>query len=115
MFIAAPLYGTVFFIASPLLAVGLVALLAAWPAAHTRHAFLGLEQYPVPLFITVWTHAHLVAVFFRSHGDLRIFAWHRVAFTVVLLALFGFFMLFDTAIIAGLVVSEFWATYHIGG
>jgi hypothetical protein len=114
VFIASPLYDTVFFIFSPLIALGLVLFLDGWSAAHSRYAILGAEQYPVPVFITIWTHAHLVAVFFRSHGDRQIFARHRAAFTVVPLGLFGLFLLSDHAIIAGLVVSVFWATYHIG-
>lgn len=113
-FIASPLYDSLFFIASPLLALGLVLGVASWPAARSRHELLGLEQYPVPLFITIWTHAHLVAVFFRSHGDKRIFQRHRAAFTVVPLALLALLLVSDFAMIAGLVVSVFWATYHIG-
>ena len=113
-FIATRLYDAIFFIGAPLLALLLVESVAVWPWARESQVLLGVEQYPVPFFILIWTHAHLAAVFFRSHGNAGIFVQHKFAFIGVPLILFASFMASDWVILTGFVIAVFWATYHIG-
>ena len=113
-FIASRLYDSVFFIASPILALAIVALVDVWPWARQRQVMLGVEQYPVPFFIAIWTYAHLFAVFFRSHANPGIFVQHKFAFVGVPILLFLGFLASDWLIITGLVIAVFWSVYHIG-
>jgi hypothetical protein len=113
-FIASKLYDSLFFIGAPVLGLLLVELVSGWSWARQSQLLLGVEQHPVPFFILIWTHAHLFAVFFRSHGNPEIFVQHRFAFIGVPVLLFAAFMASDWVILAGFVVAVFWATYHIG-
>lgn len=113
-FIASRLYDSTFFIGAPLLGLLLISAVAPWDWAAETHVLLGVEQHPVPFFILIWTHAHLAAVFFRSHGNAGIFTQHKVAFLAVPILLFVGFLLSDWLILSGLVLAVFWATYHIG-
>ena len=82
-FIASPLYDTVLFILAPVLALALVVPVAASPWALAWQPLLGIAERPAILFILVWSHAHAVATFFRSHGNRAIFVQHRFAFVGV--------------------------------
>ncbi|MBW2419705.1 MAG: hypothetical protein JRH19_14265, partial [Deltaproteobacteria bacterium] len=113
-FIASRLYDSLFFIFSPILAFAIVLLLSEWTWIGQRQLILGVEQNPITFFIVVWTHAHLFAVFFRSHANTKIFARHRFAFVAVPILLFAGFMASDWLIITGLLVSGLWAVYHLG-
>jgi len=113
-FIASRLYDSLFFIFSPILAFAIVLLLSEWTWIGQRQLILGVEQNPITFFIVVWTHAHLFAVFFRSHANTKIFAKHRFAFVAVPILLFVGFMASDWLIITGLLVSGLWAVYHLG-
>jgi hypothetical protein len=113
-FIASPLYDTVLFILAPVLALALVAPVAAAPWALEWRPLLGIAERPAVLFILVWSQAHAVAVFFRSHGNRAIFVQHRFAFVGVPVLLFLALMASDWAMVSALVVAPFWAVYHIG-
>ena len=113
-FIASPLYDSFFFIASPLLAVLLVELLEHWAWAKERQTLFGVESSPIPFFIAVWSYSHAFAVFFRTHGDERVFVRHRFRFVVVPIALFLGLAWSDWMMIGGLAVAGFWAVYHLG-
>lgn len=115
-FIASPLYDAVFFLLAPLLSLGLVAVFeySPWPPATNSAAFTASPVLPATFFILVWSHAHAVAVFFRSHANRSIFVQHRFAFTAVPMLLFLALMVSDWAMAVALVVAPFWAIYHIG-
>jgi hypothetical protein len=113
-FIASPLYDSLFFIASPALALVLVGVLERWPWAQERQTLFGVESSPIPFFIAVWSYSHAFAVFFRTHADSRIFAQHRVRFLAVPLALFLGLLWSDCMMIGGLTIAGFWAVYHLG-
>ena len=113
-FIASPLYDTVRFILAPVLALALIVPVAASPWALKWQPILGIAERPAVLFILVWSHAHAVAVFFRSHGNQAIFVQHRFAFVGVPILLFGALMASDWVMISALVLAPFWAVYHIG-
>lgn len=115
-YIASPLYDAVFFLLAPLLALGLVALVEGWPRnpAPGIDAVRAAPALSATFFILVWSHAHAVAVFFRSHANRSIFVRHRFAFTAVPALLFVALMASDWAMAVALVVAPFWAVYHIG-
>jgi hypothetical protein len=113
-FIASPLYDTVLFILAPVLALALVVPVAASPWALRWQPLLGIAERPAILFILVWSHAHAVAVFFRSHGNRSIFVQHRFAFVGVPVLLFAALMASDWVMVSALVLAPFWAVYHIG-
>src|SRR5262245_9143344 len=113
-FIASRLYDSLFFIASPVLALLLVEVLERWPWAQERQTLLGVESSPIPFFIAVWSYSHAFAVFFRTHADDRIFAQHRFRFLVIPIALFLGLLWSDWMMIGGLAIAGFWAVYHLG-
>ncbi len=113
-FIASPLYDAAFFILAPLLALVLVELLAAWPWASNVRFAGGVMESRAIFFVLVWSHAHAVAVFFRSHGNHDIFVQHRFAFVGVPILLFVGLMGSDWVMVCALVLAPFWAVYHIG-
>ncbi len=113
-FIVSRRYDSVFFIFAPLLAFVLVEFVASWDWALDRQSILGADQTPVLFFITVWTNAHLFAVIFRSHANPNVFPLHRFSFVGVPILLFLGFLVSDWLIITGLLVSAFWAVYHLG-
>ena len=113
-FIASPLYDTVLFILAPVLALALVVPVAASPWALAWQPLLGIAERPAVLFILVWSHAHAVAVFFRSHGNRAIFVQHRFAFVGVPILVFLALMVSNWVMVSALVLAPFWAVYHIG-
>lgn len=113
-FIASRIYDSVFFIFAPVLAFMLVEIVANWDWALDRQRILGAEQTPALFFIAVWTHAHLFAVVFRSHANPNVFPQYRFPFVGVPILLFLGFLVSDWLIITGVVVSGFWAVYHLG-
>ncbi len=113
-FIASPLYDTVLFILAPVLALALIVPIAATPWALAWQPLLGIAERPAVLFILVWSHAHAVATFFRSHGNRAIFVQHRFAFAGVPILLLLALMASDWVMVSALVLAPFWAVYHIG-
>lgn len=110
--IAGPGYDTIFFVLSPLLCLGIAALLGnfAWPFDRTE-AF-GKLDYRVAIFVAIWTYAHLFAVVFRSHANPKIFAQHRLRFTAVPILVFSAFLASDWVLAVGFVVAMMWDVYH---
>jgi hypothetical protein len=116
-YIAGPVYDHAFFILSPLLAlaVGALAVQAGgydtFLAGHNANG--ALLRIALPTFLsTAFTHAHLVAVFFRSHANRKIFATHPLRFTVVPIALFTATLLSPWAFVAASVLTVWWDVYH---
>src|SRR5690349_5280881 len=62
-----------FFILSPLWALALGLALGRTPLALPRWVIAGHTESLLSLFSGVFTMAHLVIVFFRSHANARIF------------------------------------------
>src|SRR5262245_56654490 len=113
-FIASPLYDTVLFILAPVLALALVVPVGASPWALRWQPVLGIVERPAVLFILVWSQAHALATFFRSHGNRAIFVRHRFAFVGVPVLLFLGLMASDWVMVSALDLAPFWAVYHIG-
>jgi hypothetical protein len=111
-YIVGPLYDGLFFLFSPLLAL-LVGMLVS-PVHNTGDvvSFLGSPVSLVGLASIGFTHAHLVAVFFRSHGNRDVFRQFRWRFTLVPLVIFGALMASPWLLMFSAVVTVMWDVYH---
>ncbi len=110
-YMVSPAYDLVFFILSPLMALGLG---------------LGLSQTPlnqgevhdggnwVEVCLAVFIMAHLFIVVFRSHGNPAIFRRHPFRFTAVPLVLLVVMGYSTWALVIGSVLATFWDVYHSG-
>ena len=113
-YMVSPLYDSIFFIGSPLiaLAIGLGLGYIWFPALlNPKYAIKGGEDWII-LFIAVWTYSHLCAVVFRSHVNQKIYAQFRYRFTVVPIVLFICFLISDKMLVTGFVVTVYWDIYH---
>lgn len=131
-FIASGLYDAVFFLLTPLFALGMVGVVTALqpatgiaarvssPAGVFPIAPVGPANSSIDLaasailLMLILSQAHAVAVFFRSHGNRAIFVRHRFAFVVVPLLLFAGLMTSDWVMVGAMFVAPFWAVYHLG-
>ncbi|MFT4570302.1 MAG: hypothetical protein ACI91F_001176 [Candidatus Binatia bacterium] len=113
-FIAFGLYDTVFFLLAPVIALGLVGLVAAIPAVPVISRIIPDPIGPSIFAMLVLSQGHAVAVFFRSHGNRSIFVRHRFAFIAVPALLFLGLMVSDWVMAGALVLAPFWAVYHLG-
>jgi hypothetical protein len=111
-YIASRAYDAVFFVGSPLLALGIAELLTPLHWAFERTRALGGVDTRVSIFIGIFTTAHLFAVLFRSHANREIYSQHRARFTLVPVLLFVAMLGSQTLLIACLVVAAIWDVYH---
>ncbi|HET9625524.1 MAG TPA: hypothetical protein VFP84_29355 [Kofleriaceae bacterium] len=113
-YIVSPAYDWVFFLASPLLCLGLgIAVSGSW-VTQTTYALATERDTLVGFFTGVMTHAHLVAVGFRSHANPAIRARHPVRFLVVPIALWCAIVSSPWIAVASTVVATFWDVWHSG-
>jgi hypothetical protein len=107
-------YDWVFFLLPPLGALALGALISGtW--FSTRKVWLWDHRTTLAsLWIGTLTHAHLAAVFFRSHANPAIFKLHRVRFLVVPPLLYAAMMYSVAVLISVTVLVVYWDVYHSG-
>jgi hypothetical protein len=111
-YLVGPVYDTVFFITSPLLAVIVGLAIARTPLETTSVRLFKDEGSPATILLGCFIMAHLVIVFFRSHANRTIFSTHRYRFTVVPAALFLAMTLSPWVQVAVAVLATFWDVYH---
>jgi hypothetical protein len=111
-YIASRTYDSLLFIFSPLIALAIAELLTPlrWPFERTQA--LGGIDTRVGIVIGVFTTAHLVAVFFRSHANPEIFARHRMRFVLVPLVMLFVFGVSKWLLAWGFVLAALWDVYH---
>lgn len=113
-YIAGPWYDWVFFLLPPLLSLALGALISG-TRFSTRRFWLGDHRVTgAALAIGILTHAHLVAVFFRSHLNPGIFKLHPVRFLLAPLLLYAAMMSSLEVLVGATVLVVFWDVYHSG-
>lgn len=111
-FLVGPLYDGLFFIGSPLLALAIgVAISGTTFSTRNLHLF-SHQGTAATMFIGGFTMAHLVIVFFRSHGNREIFATHPYRFTVVPVLLLAAMTASLWVQCAVAVLATFWDVYH---
>lgn len=113
-YIVGPVYDGLFFIGSPLLALLLGYGVAYTPDLRQPVLVGGTVQRTSDIAISVIIFAHLFLVFFRSHGNSRIFKMYPYRFTLVPLALFLACWLSTDVLVVTTVVAVWWDVYHSG-
>ena len=82
-YIVSPNYDAVFFLLPPTLALSLGILISGSGLANSSFEFYDQDVTWSGLLIGVFIHAHLFAVFFRSHGNTAIRQLHPYRFVLV--------------------------------
>jgi len=113
-YIVGPLYDWWLFLGPPTLAVVLGFIVSETPAAHEEIDFHGYEQSISALLLGIFIHAHLFAVFFRSHGNGTIRKLYPGRFLLAPVLLFTGMMLNDVFMVSISVLATFWDVYHSG-
>ncbi|HEY8427981.1 MAG TPA: hypothetical protein VIL20_06380 [Sandaracinaceae bacterium] len=111
-YIVGPRYDWAFFLAPPL-----VAMLVGLAISGTSFATDPVDEdgsSASSILIGILIHAHLVAVFVRSHGNAEVRRRHPVRFFVVPLLLFFAIVLSDVIAVACTIVATFWDVWHSG-
>ena len=111
-YIVGPLYDGIFFIFSPLLALGLGIAMHGSPLEQTKVDILGHKSSIANLFIGSFIFAHLFIVFFRSHGNRAIFKLHPWRFTLVPVVLLAGILWSRWIMITMAVLAIWWDVYH---
>lgn len=113
-YIVGPAYDWLFFLGSPALCLMLgIALSGSWMSTSTYS--LATERDTLVGFLSaVMTHAHLVAVGFRSHANPAIRSRYRFRFFVVPVVLWLAIIVSPWIAVASTVVATFWDVWHSG-
>jgi len=111
-FIVNPVYDGIFFIFSPLLALGIGMVISSSRFLENHVSLWGHSGSITNVFIGSFIFAHLVIVFFRSHANQNIFKLHPIRFTVVPIALFLAMAFSRWALVTVAVVAVWWDVYH---
>lgn len=111
-FIHSAPFDAILLIGSPLLAFLLGFGLSFLPSGSDQVLFLDQPGTISGIALKTVIHAHLVIVFFRSHGNAGVRARHPVRFFLVPLALFLATFLSIDALVVAIVVSTYWDNIH---
>ena len=113
-FIVSRTYDWLFFLGAPMLALSLGILVSGSSLATDTWLFGGEDDTLVGFFIGTLVHAHLVAVFFRSHGNPAIRTRYPIRFFVVPVVLWLAIVVSPWVAAAVTVVATFWDVWHSG-
>ncbi len=97
---------------APVWALALGFFLALTPLATWKLSAFGLSGSPADAFLGAFIMAHLVIVFFRSHGNAEVRARHPVRFWVVPPALLILLVVSSPARTAAAALAVWWDVYH---
>ncbi len=115
-FIVGPLYDTLLFTMAPLWVLAMGMWLFRVPLLNDVVRLPSLNprfSQPFLLFvIAVFTHAHIVIVFFRSHGNERIYNLHPFRFRVAPVLLLVAMLTSQWAFLIVSVLVVWWDVYH---
>lgn len=111
-YIAGPIYDWAFFLLPPLLALGLGILISGTWWSQEKFFIAGKRVTVASLLLGTFINAHLVAVFFRSHGNPSLFRLYPIRFIAVPILLFAAMMTSVWALIGVTVLAVFWDVYH---
>ncbi|MFV8819153.1 hypothetical protein [Haliea sp. E17] len=111
-YIVNPAYDWLLFLLPPVAALGLGFVITGTWFSDAGFELAGYDFSPSGLLIGVFIHAHLVAVFFRSHGNPAIFRSFPRRFVLVPLLLYLAMLSSNWALICVSVLATFWDVYH---
>lgn len=111
-YIVSPAYDWIFFLLTPLasLAIGIWLATSSW--ATREYEFHGHSGTLHALLLNILIHAHLFAVFFRSHGRSEILNRYRFRLIGVPILLYIALVSSTWAIVIATVLATFWDVYH---
>ena len=113
-YIVSPVYDWVFFLAPPLVALWLGAMVGLGDVGREVFGWWGQDVTMNSVLLGVLIHAHLVIVFWRSHGNTDVREKFKARmFVVPLMLLAGMLWSVWVAVIAS-VLATFWDVYHSG-
>jgi hypothetical protein len=110
--IAGPRYDAFFFLAPPILALAVGAVVGLLHLDHARFWYDGRRVGWTALGLGALVNAHLVAVLFRSHGNRDVFGRHPLRFLLVPPLLVATIASSSWAMIVSAVVVVFWDVHH---
>lgn len=114
LFIVGPVYDWLFFLAPPMLSLALGIVLADTSLATEPRHLLAEEDTAIGFFLSATIHAHLVAVFVRSHGNARIRRLYPWRFFAVPVLLYAAIVTSPWVAVAATVVATWWDVWHSG-
>jgi hypothetical protein len=113
-YIVSRTYDWLFFLAPPMLALALGILVSDTSLATDAWLLGGEDDTLVGFFIGTVIHAHLVAVFFRSHGNPAIRKLYPIRFLIAPIVLWAAIVSSPWVAVASTVVATFWDVWHSG-
>jgi hypothetical protein len=111
-YIVSAAYDWLLFLLPPALALLLGFLISGTGFADGEFVIAGLETSLGSLLIGMFIHAHLVIVFFRSHGNRDIFQQFRHRFILIPLLLYVAMLNSLWVLVCVSVLVTFWDVYH---
>jgi hypothetical protein len=113
-YIVSSTYDWAFFLLPPLAALWVGILIAGTNFSSQVFVFAGLETTAAELALGTLVHAHLVAVFFRSHGNADIFRRYPRRFVLIPILLYVAIVSSLWLAVTATVVATFWDVWHSG-
>jgi hypothetical protein len=107
-------YDWAFFLAPPVIALALGGLISGSRFSVHHFRFWGHPVTAATLAVGALTHAHLAAVFFRSHLNPGIFRRYPLRFIAAPILLFAAMMASVAVMLVVTVLVVFWDVYHSG-
>lgn len=107
-------YDWAFFLLPPLAALALGIGLSGTRVADETWMWSDQEVTTTTLLLGVFIHAHLIAVFFRSHGNRAVLTQHPYRFWLVPAMVLTGMMISPLLAITCSVIGTFWDVYHSG-
>lgn len=113
-YLVGPVYDWAFFLLPPVVALLLGILISGTAFSQRSFVVAGQELTLAKFAFGALTHAHLVAVLFRSHGNAAIRRLHPVRFLVVPVLLFLAIRGSAWVALTSTVVAVWWDVWHSG-
>ena len=113
-YLVGPLYDWAFFLLPPLASLVIGILISGTAFTEDEILIAGQDATWAGLVIGAIIHAHLVAVFFRSHGNRDIYKLYRFRFVVVPIVLWLVIVASTWVAISAAIAATFWDVWHSG-
>lgn len=111
-YIANPVYDWIFFLLPPLFSLLVGALISGTSFDTDRFWIHGRRVTWATMLLGIFIHAHLFAVFVRSHLNPEVFPRHRFRFIALPILLVAAMMTSMWAVVLATVLVTFWDVWH---
>ena len=113
-YLVGPIYDWAFFLLPPIASLVIGILISGSAFTDDEILIAGHDATWAGLVIGTLIHAHLVAVFFRSHGNRDIFKLYRFRFVVVPIVLWVVIVASTWVAICAAIAATLWDVWHSG-